>query len=37
MCFGLGLLVGYTLESWVFCSLIGLGLIFFGMVLSRQR
>lgn len=37
ICFGLGLLVGYALESWILCSGIGLGLILFGAMLSRQR
>lgn len=37
ICFGLGLMVGFTLESWLFCCLIGLGLLFFGLVLTKQR
>ena len=35
--FGLGLLVGHCLESWLFCCLFGFGLIFCGLVLSKRR
>lgn len=37
LCFGLGLMVGYALESWLLCSGGGLGLILFGLLLCRQR
>lgn len=35
--FGLGLMVGCCLESWFFCSLGGLGLILYGMLLAKQK
>ncbi|MBQ2854726.1 MAG: hypothetical protein IJE81_04555 [Oscillospiraceae bacterium] len=37
VCFGLGLMVGYGQESWLLCSLGGLGLIVAGLVLTKRR
>ena len=37
ICFGLGLMVGYALDSWLLCSLGGLALILFGLLLTKQR
>lgn len=37
ICFGLGVIVGFALESWFLCSLGGLALIFFGLLLMKQR
>ena len=37
LCFGLGLMVGYALESWLLCSVGGLSLILFGLLLTKQR
>ncbi len=36
-CFGIGLIVGYALESWLLCSAGGLALIFFGLLLMKGR
>lgn len=35
--FGLGLMLGYAIESWLLCSAGGLLLIFFGLLVTRQR
>ncbi len=37
LCFGLGLMTGYYLESGFLCGMGGLCLIVFGLVLSRRR
>lgn len=37
VCFGLGLIVGYALESWLLCSLGGFGLMLAGLVMTKQR
>ena len=37
LCFGLGLMMGCCLESWFFCSLGGLALIGFGMLLAGKK
>lgn len=37
LCFGLGLMVGYCLESWFFCSVGGAVLIVFGMMIARKK
>ena len=37
ICFGFGLMVGYALESWFFCSLGGMGLLFLGLLLMKGR
>lgn len=37
VCFGVGLVVGYALESWFFCSLGGMVLILAGLARTRQR
>lgn len=37
LCFGLGLMVGYYLESWFLCSVGGVGLVIFGMLLSKKK
>ena len=36
LCFGMGLMVGYYLESWFLCSTGGLGLILLGLYLTRK-
>jgi len=35
--FGLGVMVGYCLESWFWCSFGGLGLIILGFVIMRRK
>ena len=35
--FGLGVMVGYCLESWFWCSFGGLGLITLGCAIMRRR
>ena len=35
--FGLGLMVGYCLESWFLCSFGGLGLILFGILITHKK
>ncbi|MBQ6719288.1 MAG: hypothetical protein IJN20_02930 [Oscillospiraceae bacterium] len=37
LCFGLGMMMGSYLESWFFCSVGGLALIFFGMMLAKKK
>ncbi len=37
LCFGLGLIVGHCLESWLLCCGGGVVLIGFGFVVSRRR
>ena len=37
LCFGFGLMVGYAMESWFWCSAAGLGMIFLGLLLLKQR
>lgn len=37
MLFGLGLIVGHCLESWFLCCCGGVGLMAFGLVVSRRR
>ena len=37
ICFGFGLMVGYALESWFFCSLGGMGLLLLGVLLMKSR
>ena len=37
ICFGIGLMVGYALESWFLCSLGGIALIFSGLLLTKRR
>ncbi len=35
--FGLGLIVGHCLESWLLCCGGGIGIIFLGFVVLGQR
>lgn len=35
--FGLGLIIGHCLESWFFCCGGGLGLIFLGFCVMKQK
>lgn len=35
--FGLGLMVGHSLESWFLCSIGGLLIIFLGICIMRRR
>jgi len=35
--FGLGVMVGYCLESWFLCSFGSLGLIIFGLAIMRRK
>ena len=35
--FGLGLILGHCLESWFFCCCGGIGLIIFGIIVSKKR
>ena len=37
LCFGLGMMMGYALESWFWCSVGGLGLLFLGLMLLKSR
>ena len=37
LCFGLGLMVGHSLESWFLCSFGGLVLLFLGALLLKGR
>jgi len=37
LCFGLGLMVGHSLESWFLCSFGGLALLFLGALLLKGR
>lgn len=37
LCFGLGIMVGHALESWLLCSLGGLALIVLGLLVAKQR
>ncbi len=37
LAFGLGLLVGYCLESWFLCCCGGVGLIVFGLCVMKQK
>ena len=37
LCFGLGLIFGHCLQSWLLCCLGGLALIIFGLLLARRR
>ena len=37
LCFGLGLMVGHSLESWMLCTCGGIGLVCFGFFVSRRR
>lgn len=37
VCFGLGLMVGHSLESWFLCFFGGLGIIFLGICMMRRR
>ena len=37
LAFGLGILVGYSLESWFLCSFGGLVLIGIGFCVMRRR
>ena len=37
LCFGLGLMVGYSLESWLLCSVGGLVLMGLGGLIAGKR
>lgn len=37
VCFGLGLMVGYCLESWFFCCCGGLGLMVLGVCFMGRK
>jgi hypothetical protein len=37
LAFGLGILVGYSLESWFLCFFGGIGLMIFGICTMRQK
>lgn len=37
LCFGLGLMVGYSLESWLLCSAGGLALMALGLFMAGKR
>lgn len=37
LCFGLGLIFGHCLESWLLCCFGGLVLIGLGFCVTRQR
>lgn len=37
LCFGLGVMVGHSLESWFLCCFGGLGIIFLGICMMRRR
>lgn len=37
LCFGLGILLGHSLESWLLCSAGGLALLFLGLVWLKKR
>ena len=34
---GLGILLGYWIDTWLFCTLASLGLLFLGFCRMRQR
>lgn len=36
-CFGMGILIGYALDSWLLCTMAGLGLILLGLLVMKQR
>ena len=35
--FGIGLVVGYSLDSWVLCTCGGIGLVLFGLMVLRHK
>ena len=35
--FGLGLIVGHCLESWLLCCCGGMGLVLLGLCIARKR
>lgn len=35
--FGLGMLVGHCLDSWLLCSGLGLGLLILGFCVMRKK
>ena len=37
ICLGLGIMVGYWLDSWFFCSIGALALIFLGFSLATRK
>ena len=37
VCFGLGLIVGHCVESWLLCCGGGMGLVLLGLCLTRKR
>lgn len=37
LCFGLGVMMGYYLESWFWCSFGGLGLVVLGLIVMCRR
>ena len=37
LCFGLGVMIGHSLESWMISSFGGLVLLFLGVVCLRRR
>ena len=37
MAFGLGVLIGYFLQSWFLCSVGGIVLVVIGWIVARKR
>lgn len=37
LCFGLGLMVGYSLKSWLLCCCGGIGLIILGFFVMHKN
>ena len=37
LCFGLGLMIGHCVNTWLFCGFGGLVLIVLGFCVMRQR
>lgn len=37
ICFGLGLITGHGMGSWLVCSMVGTGLVLLGVVLAGRR
>ena len=37
VCFGLGLLIGHWLSSWLLCGCGGMGLVILGLMIMKRR